>query len=183
MTEELNKGGRKACAYCGKLAPYSANYCSFGCHVEDARKLGGPVITPNKLPICVIRGFDGALMEHEHADHPTYIFPVKAEYAGLLTEADRDDYSSMTGNFDEPVPDDLVRRWKRETHALIYTDGAVAVTLYECCFAMFHVKDKGELAGGSLWKPKEWRLSAEDVTKIEMRQIGIDARAGRRVSA
>jgi len=49
--------------------------------VEAARKEGGPIFQKNGLPIRAIR-HDGALLEHEHADHPSYLFPVTVEFAG-----------------------------------------------------------------------------------------------------
>jgi hypothetical protein len=80
--------------------------------IERLKKAGNnKVIAPNDLPICTIRGYDGALLEHEHADHPTYLFPVMAE-----------DYNG-----------------DKEEHALIWTDGTRALTLYEYCYTFFIV--------------------------------------------
>jgi hypothetical protein len=43
--------------------------------VAAARDDGATEYRPNGLPVACIRA-DGALLEHEHADHPDYLFPV-----------------------------------------------------------------------------------------------------------
>lgn len=96
------------------------------------------VIAPNGLPITCWRA--DAHLEHEHADHPTYLFPVVAQIDG--------------------------EEW--ETHALIYTDGGIAVTMYEYCYAAWYVRD-GELMGGSLWEKGAIRLAPESLEKIRTR--------------
>lgn len=48
--------------------------------VERALAEGAPVFRKNGLPFVCQRA-DGALLEHEHADHPSYLFPVEVEYA------------------------------------------------------------------------------------------------------
>lgn len=49
--------------------------------IERALAEGGQVFRKNGLPIVCLR-HDGALLEHEHADHPDYKFPVEVEHAG-----------------------------------------------------------------------------------------------------
>jgi len=80
---------------------------------DKLKKAGNKVIAPNNLPLCVIR-HDGVLLEHEHADHPTYLFPVMVE----------------CGDPDVSY---------KEEHALIWTDGLGALTIYECCYTLFQV--------------------------------------------
>lgn len=154
------------CAGCGRPTPSEAhNWCSWECQVRVALESGGTVITPNKLPIRCIR-HDGALLEHEHADHPTYMYPVSVEYLGEVDDRDREDAREMTGRGD--VTDDECRRLRGETHALVYCDGCVALTLYECCYAIWSVGPRfgGELEGGSLWFHGKWKLSAESLKKV-----------------
>lgn len=84
-------------------------------------------------------------MTHPHSYHPDFKFTVGAEYIGT-----------------EPlVEGDL----STETHALIYSDGYVAVTLYEHCYAMWSVAD-GKLIGGNIWKQNEWRISRASLDLI-----------------
>lgn len=53
----------------------------------------------------------------------------------------------------------------REIHGLIYTDLSVALTMYENCYAIWHLKD-GSCLGGRLWASKEYRLSTESIAEI-----------------
>lgn len=111
------------------------NYCSWECGVEIAKTEGGQVFTPNGLPIRCIR-HDGNMYEHEHGDHQDYKFPVDVEFQGDITEDHRKDFEMMCGR---PAKDDgEVRDMNGQTHALIYTDGSVALTMYECCYAMWY---------------------------------------------
>ena len=57
-----------------------------------------------------------------HEDHPTRLFEVTAQ----------------------------PNQGPQETHTLIYTDGTIAVTLYDCCYAMWHLST-GWLMHGTLW--------------------------------
>jgi hypothetical protein len=49
--------------------------------VAEAMANGAIVFQKNNLPIVCMRS-DGALLEHEHADHPDYKFPVEVEFVG-----------------------------------------------------------------------------------------------------
>jgi hypothetical protein len=149
------------CTHCGKDAPQHNNYCSWECNVRQARALGGKIINPNiELPIACIRG--DMLLEHEHADHPDYKFPVNVDYIGKIVTEDITEHEECFGN---KADEARVREFRGETHALIYSDGYVAVTTYEHCYAMWHLRN-GMLAGGSLWKMGEWKLSKESSEKI-----------------
>ena len=110
--------------------------------VAKAIAQGGIVISPNGLPVRCIRG--NLLLEDEHADHPDYKFPVDV---------------APTQNLD-------VNPMGEETHALIYTDGYIAATIYECCYAVWD--NRGRLLYGCLghWKEGAYRLSDASLTKI-----------------
>lgn len=73
--------------------------------VNTAKTAGAQTIAPNNLPIRVIGG--RGLLEHEHADHPDYKFPV-------LVEEDADDHVMLTTQY-----------------ALIFSDGTAAIMLHE----------------------------------------------------
>lgn len=135
------------CQFCGKLNQYM-NYCDWKCIVNAAKRDGGKLHTPNGLPICSVKA-DGTMLEHEHGDHPDYKFPVEVEYVGPVEQSDFYDYEMVCGT---KAPDDeAIRKYRRETHALIYTDGTIALTMYEHCYAMWHLSD-GHWLGGQLWK-------------------------------
>lgn len=136
----------RICCCCGKPTPDGSNYCNWQCTVDLAKRNGGRVITPNGLPIVCVRA-DNAMLEHEHADHPDYKFPVTAEYVGAPVELPEWDCSL-----------------RPQTQALIYTDGDVALTLYECCFTIWSVHNGLSLGGFSYWKA--WRLTEESIAKI-----------------
>lgn len=121
--------------------------------VAAARARGGRVIAPNNLPITCIRA-DGTLLEHEHADHPDYKWPVEVEFVGEIP----------------PIPEDwcdMHDEWRAgfdpESQALIYSDGYIAVTLYESCYIMW-VLASGK-GCGMLARPN-WKLSKESRDKI-----------------
>lgn len=118
--------------------------------VKEAKGLGGKVVCPNGLPIRCIR-YDHTMLEHEHADHPNYKFPVVAEYIKDIEEVTHRDEDGSILWCSSP-----------QTHALIYSDDDVALTLYEYCHAMWSVRT-GELLYGSLWDKGAWRFSKESM--------------------
>lgn len=135
------------CMNCKGRSPQYHNSCSWDCCINLAKKEGGKVHTPNGLPIRSIRA-DNEMFEHEHGDHPDYKFLVEVEFIGERPA-------------DLPEWDDSYRN---ETHALIYTDGHIALTLYEHNYAMWGWD--GTLLLGNYWKKGEWRLTDESITKI-----------------
>lgn len=130
------------CVHCGKPTPEHHNYCGWDCVVAAAEADGGKKLTPNGLPVRCVRA-DGTMLECEGGDYPTYLFPVVVD-----------------------CPDCENPEYATELHALIYTDGCAAVTLYECCFSMFSARD-GECLGG--FSSKTSRLSADAIAKITER--------------
>lgn len=145
----------KKCKVCSKeiLPEYNAT-CSWECSMEVAKRVGGEIHQPNGLPIMCIKA-DGSMWEHEHADHPDYKFPVDVEFMGkkpvLVLE------EGVTDEFD----------YCDQTHALIYTDGVIVVTKYECDYFMWWIA-KNELIGGPKWYMdySGWRLKKEFLNKI-----------------
>jgi hypothetical protein len=137
------KGAR--CKYCRKPVEPHCNYCDWDCQVADARKMGAREHLPNGLPVKCIAARSGGsdanamLLEHEHGDHPDYKFPVQAEWTGP----------------DDEWTDDP--RGKRETHALIYTDSFIAVTMHDAGYAMWLLRKGGVQVGG---RDPHWRLTA-----------------------
>ncbi len=125
------------CKFCSAKtsSPYEI-FCSWDCCVKKAEADGGIKVCPNGLPVMCVRD-DNTMLEHEDADHPDYKFPVEAECV----------------------------KGERETHALIYANRSIAVTMYECCFAMWYLKD-GRMGGGSIWTIENWRLTEESIKKI-----------------
>lgn len=138
----------KPCTFCQKPTEDYVNYCGWECQIAEAQKAGGKVVTPNNLPISCIK-FDYTMLEHEHADHPDYKFPVTVEYRGELPEG----------------LDEWDCSYEPETHALIYTDGNIAVTLCEHTYEVFFLGD------GASWSNKNWHkdwfLTKESIDEIE----------------
>ena len=135
------------CPRCGE----EPSSCPWECRVAGARADGAVDHRPNGLPVGCITS-TGLLLECEHGDHRDYKFPV--EVTGPATEM----YVNGEG---EEV--ELPSRYP-EQHALIYTDGCVALTLYECCYFLWHLAT-GEPIGGSIQSPDE-RLSPESCAKV-----------------
>ena len=136
------------CNHCGKTTEPGHNYCNWDCMVEQAKKLGGKIIAPNNLPIKCIKA-DNTMLEHEVADHPDYKFPVDVEFVG-------------------EKPKDLEtwdHSYENESQGLIYADRSVALTLYECTYQLWWLRD-GTSLGGREWYRK-WRLTDESIRQIK----------------
>ena len=156
----MSETDKYPCQNCGKLNLYT-NYCDWNCHVQSAINAGGKFHSPNGLPVGCIKA-DGSMLEHEHGDHPDYKFPVEVDFIGEVLDGHISDYEAISGKLPDSADD--VRKSMGETHALIYTDGCIAVTLYEHCYAMFNLST-GK-ARGSLWRKDEWKLSQASLDKI-----------------
>jgi hypothetical protein len=95
---------------------------------------------------------------------PDYKFPVKIEFVGEIDKGVIDDYLMCSG---ETTHDEVkLRNFNGETHALVYTDGRIALTMYECCYSLWSLRN-GSLLGEHLWyKKKDFRLSQMSIDKI-----------------
>jgi hypothetical protein len=88
------------------------------------------------------------LLECEHGSHPDYLFPVDVDYIG----------NPIPGEEDYPLG---------EFHALIYTDGCIALTLYECEYHLWGLSDGKELPRFDRgWRKGDYRLSDASRGKI-----------------
>src|ERR1035437_1261510 len=101
----------KKCINCDKEINAHLNYCSWECNIDAAKKDGGKVHTPNNLPIQCIMA-NGDMYEIGGGDHKDYKYPVDVEFTGIIP-TDLEDWDSSYCN---------------QTHALIYTDGNIALT-------------------------------------------------------
>ena len=137
------------CVYCGKETD-GVNYCSYQCHIDEAKQYGGKVIAPNNLPILCIK-HDWTMLENENADHPTYKYPVEVEYIGVKEELPDWDNSYDT-----------------QAHALIYNDENIAITLYESTYSMFRLNDGKTCFTDFFWDIGQWRLTRESLKKIKI---------------
>lgn len=136
----------KKCANCDQEIPSYQNYCDWNCHVSRVRKEGGRDHLPNGLPVrCITR--DQLLIECEHGDHPDYKFPVEVGRERFL---ERDD-----------------ERKFNDIHAFIYSDGTIALTMYECNYAVWSLRD-GMILHGPAWTRGQ-RLTDESLKQIRER--------------
>jgi hypothetical protein len=149
----------KPCCFCQKPAPPYQEYCSFDCRVASYKAAGGIAYTPNGLPIRSFK-YDGNMYEHEHGDHHDYKFPVYVKFTGSILDAARANFKILAGYAGS---DDDVRSFLGEEHALIYTDGVIALTLYECNYYLFSLAT-GELFYGST--SHNYKLANESIAKI-----------------
>ncbi len=86
---------------------------------------------PNGLPLtCVDR--EGHMWETEDADHPTYICPL------LVIDPE----------FEEDFPESH----GRQRHSLIYTDGHIAITVYETCYGIYTKMNGWKALNECFWK-------------------------------
>jgi hypothetical protein len=121
------------------------------------------------------------MLEHEHGDHHDYIFPVDVEYCGPKDESR---YELSDGSNNISMMDD---EWKymtdHETHALLYANHSVAVTMYETCSSIWFLQEEtrgpkgarvvvgkaGRCVASQLYhlEDREWKLTEESLVKIE----------------
>lgn len=134
----------RICEGCGNELLKYVNYCSWDCHIAAARKVGGREVLPNGLPVrCITR--DGTMLECEDGDHPDYKFPVEA---GRRNFVERDDERELL-----------------ETHAFIYTDGQMALTIYETGYFMWALRD-GSIIHMPSWGRGNMLLKSDSLEKI-----------------
>lgn len=162
----MTQQNTRPCIACGKAIPNHYNYCDWDCHVAFAKKMGGSVNCPNNLPVRSIN-CDWSMWEHEHGDHPTYMFPVDVDYVGVLTDDHRKDYVIRTSKGQKEPTDEVIRRFHGETHALIYTDGIVALTMHESAYTLWRVKDGSLMREHAWYKKDDYRMSTDSLNKIK----------------
>lgn len=114
------------------------------------RQTGTRLHAPNGLRTRLTR-WDGLMLECDGGDHVDYLFPVAAE----------------SSDPPERGPEGQVLWWNKATHALIYTDGNVALTLHEACHHLWHLRLDGAYLSGPL-HGEHWRLSVESLEKISL---------------
>jgi len=152
---------KSVCVQCGKPTEFAHNYCGRDCMTAAWVSAGAIDYRPNGLPIRCWKANPPLMLEHEHGDHPTYKWPVVVE----------------------PIDGSIADRYA-EDHALIYTDGVIALTLYECCYMMWHL-GTGKLMHGPRWfEREEYRLAEDSRKKIvafAVHNFGSDHRGLREV--
>jgi hypothetical protein len=117
---------------------------------EDIKNGDAIVIAPNNLPITV-RTWDCKYMEHEHAEHPNYKFPISIHYIGndpeMLSDIEK-------GLCEAP-----------ELHAVLYVDCAIVLTLYEFQYFIFYLKNG---KGRKQDRYDNWKICDEDLAKLRL---------------
>jgi len=105
--------------------------------------------------------------------HPDFLFTVDAWFYKTAEEKVADGSavwlcSDENGNdTTRPMTLEEASMFTFEQHDLIYTDGNIAVTEYEHCFAFWSVNDNGRCIGGNLWEPGQWWLDNESIKQIK----------------
>ncbi len=101
---------------------------------------------------------------HEHQSHPGFKCVLIAKYHKSPEELIRNGEAVWHTGDNEEIPMTLEEATNDNTehHALLYTDGYIALTIFEHCYALWFL-DTGELYKGSIWQPKEWYLTAESI--------------------
>jgi len=130
--------------------------------VKEAMAEGGKFHSPNGLPVGSIDR-DGNMWECEHGDHPDYKFPVDLDYVGDDVEQE---FRVVNGEGDTV---DMGAEWyeasRHRQHALIYTDGHIALSMYECGYVMWSLAD-GMILRAPSWHCSKWQLTKESLEKV-----------------
>lgn len=98
----------------------------------------GKAYNRNNLPLTT-RRCDGFFLEHEHADHPDYKFPI------VLDELDRDEKynyypSDIPGQPEERMPEWLIQYEMHPYPAFLGFENGQIKVIYECCYGYFNMK-------------------------------------------
>lgn len=102
--------------------------------------------------------------KYPHEDHPDFKCMLVAKMRDGLPDYR---YFDMNGNdVTNTIPEEQIKANRFEHHALIYTDGSIAITLHEYCYAMWYAID-GHVLEGCLWKKDEWILTDESLEKLK----------------
>lgn len=125
--------------------------CNWEERVETALAADGICYTPNGLPIRCLPAH-GFMSEMEHGDHMDYKFPITVEYVGP--------------DMQSPYPD---MEYGDNSHAVIYSDGCIILTMYEHCYCLWALRD-GHFVGGFGYN-KHWRVKEESLVKV--REAGL----------
>ena len=131
--------------------------------VAQLKAEGAEIKAPNGLPIRCIR-HDGTLMEHEHADHPTYKFPVTVDYVGKDP-----DFATAINGLGEKIQLEpaMAEGMNHETHGVICLDGWMVVTIYECCYYIWTL-GRGRCAACPSWYPQnDWVMCPESIERCK----------------
>lgn len=146
------------CSHCGKVTSGWLPFCGPECQLAYmTHQSKGKIIAPNNLRLCCWRA-DGTMMEHSHADHPTYMYPVPVNFTGPIDDKHREDFEMVSGRVGT---DQEIRDYFQEWHALIYTDGSMAVTIYECSYYMWWLRDGHPQNGAAIWGNLRMGLKSE----------------------
>lgn len=121
------------CSFCGKESQ-SINFCNWDCHIKYGELIGLEKVCPNNLPITCI---GSKMMEHEHADHPNYQFPIMIKNPSEETEEVLDADNNVVGTYDS----------SNQIHAVIFYNDSLLITLYECRYYFWSVA-KNKYVGG-----------------------------------
>ena len=154
------------CLSCGNCTVHGFNYCNWECHIDHAKALGGKEVLPNGEPVMCIKA-NGDMLECGEGDHPTYMFPVNVKYIG--TDESLFTWGHADGTL-EAMSDEDRENMANERHALIYTDGNVALTLYEASYYLLHI-DGTMLTNAGYHVGKDWVLDEASVRKIKERSL------------
>jgi hypothetical protein len=152
------------CIHCRKEVPSHLNFCDWDCLVQDRLAHGAKIHAPNGLPVRCTAG--NLLVECEHGDHADYKFPITIDFIGDTSKFGFVSGDGNGGIVETPATPEEIEGFSHETHAVIYTDGYVVVTMNEHCYAMWSVRN-GECWGGNLWKKGEWKINEESLKKLD----------------
>lgn len=108
-------------------------------------------------------------MKHECDDHPHFRGVVLE--ACLRDDVPDDEWNDSHG-VDITATMPVALRRNVEHHGPIYTDGFIALTIYETCYCMWRVRDGG-CVGGSLWPPGSMALSPDSLAALRRHADGV----------
>lgn len=133
------------CEHCGIETTPNLHYCSWACRIKAAVAAGGKELLPNGLFIeCINANND--MLEVQHGDHPDYI--TRLDIDGENADPEYPEYP--------------------QAHALIYTDGYIALTMYEASYYIWAVLT-GLPLGGRYQSGNQPRLSPAAMADIQQR--------------
>lgn len=122
----------------------------------------GKTYNRNNLKLTCSR-CDGFFLEHEHADHPDYKFPI------MLDELDRDEKynyypSDIPGQPETRMPEWLIRYEMHPYPAFLGIENGKIKVIYECCYAYFDLYTGLSVSG--FFEAGKYKIQDEYMLKI-----------------
>lgn len=118
---------------------------------------------------------------HEHDNHPDFKCVLEARIREDLADTLRIVDGQGTDVTAE-APQEVLVNLQTDYFALIYATEFIALTLNECCYALWDLISGAVVYSSfNLWRPGEWYLTPESIDLAKKHMTGVSERTEERV--